>query len=109
MALGWMVQRGLGFLPSKGAEGSTLCGGHERNHLPQGHRHTRTTQHERLLALPKSPTERKFHFAPRTTAADFCAKSMSGIENSGDRLLLIDSRNGFLRNQRRFADFQRYI
>ena len=27
------------------------------------------------------------------TAADFCAKSMSGIENNGDRLLLVASGN----------------
>jgi len=45
----------------------------------------------RRVALPKSPTERKFHFAPRTTAADFCAKSMSGVENNGDRLLLVQA------------------
>jgi hypothetical protein len=40
------------------------------------------------------------------TAADFCAKSMSGIENNGDRLLLVDCDYSPVQSRCRKADIE---
>ena len=44
-----------------------------------------------LVSLRKSLKAESLDFTRRTTAADSCVKSMSGIENNGDRPLLVQT------------------
>jgi len=76
MALGWMVQRSKG-----GGPGAARTGGHERSHLPQGHRPAQACARKaRFCCIPVSPSSwpriaslrRKSGSNPRSICANSC-------------------------------------